>query len=373
MREDDVPRTLAARDLEAALRGGAVLAAGGGGWREHGRQLGEAALARGTPRLVHPDELPDDAVIATVAAIGAPGDQTAWEMRPDDYVRALLLLEEALGRPVDGLMIGQNGMSSTINGWYPGVLLGRAVVDAAGDIRAHPTGDMGSLGLHADPAPTVQTAVGGNRAEGRYMEVVLRGATARISPVLRAAAHHSGGFIASCRNPVEVNRVRSHGAAGAISVALAIGDAILGAEPRGAEAVIAAICDVTGGRILARGPARAALRYTTEAYDIGTVTVGAGDAAVTVHLMNEYLAVTDASGARLATFPDLLTTLSLGTGAPVSAGRVKDGEELAVLHAPVGAASGGRLPLASALCDPTLYPAAEAAIGLPIVPFLPAA
>lgn len=365
-------RTLAARDLEAALRGGSVLAAGGGGWLEHGRLLGETALAYGAPQLVHPDELPDDAVVATVAAIGAPGDQTAWEMRPEDYVRALLLLEEALGRPVDGLMIGQNGMSSTVNGWYPGVKLGRAVVDAVGDIRAHPTGDMGSLGQHADPAPTIQTAAGGNRAEGRYIEAVLRGPTARISPVLRAAGHQSGGFIASCRNPVGVRRIRTHGAAGGISVALALGEAILAAEARGAEAVLAAICEATGGRILARGPARASLRYTAEAFDIGTVTVGEGSAAVTVHLMNEYIAATGASGARLATFPDLLTTLSAETGAPVSAGRVRDGSELAVLHAPVGAASGGRLPLAPALRDPTLYPAVEEALGLAIVPYLPA-
>ena len=43
--------------------------------------------------------------------------------------------------------------------------MGCKVVDAVGDMRAHPTGDMGSIGLAGSPEPMIQTAVGGNRAE----------------------------------------------------------------------------------------------------------------------------------------------------------------------------------------------------------------
>ena len=55
-------------------------------------------------------------------------------------------------------------MSSTLNAWLPAVALGAKVVDAVGDLRAHPTGDMGSLGLANWPEPMIQTAAGGNRA-----------------------------------------------------------------------------------------------------------------------------------------------------------------------------------------------------------------
>ena len=112
-------RILVARDVEAAVKGGAVFAAGGGGFAEHGRMLGTAAVNAGTPELVSMDEVPDDAFIATAAAIGAPAGTTRWQMLGVDYVKAVELAQRELGAPIYGLMIGQNGKSSTLNGWLP--------------------------------------------------------------------------------------------------------------------------------------------------------------------------------------------------------------------------------------------------------------
>ena len=144
-------RILTMQDVEAAVRGGSVFACGGGGWAEHGRELGSLAVTIGRPELVSMDEVPDDAWIATAAAIGAPGGLTDWQMLGIDYVKAAERLQDALGERLYGLIIGQNGMSSTLNGWLPSAVLGTKVVDAVGDIRAHPTGDMGSLGLAGSP------------------------------------------------------------------------------------------------------------------------------------------------------------------------------------------------------------------------------
>ncbi len=170
-------RILTEKDVEAAVKGGSVYAAGGGGWADHGRMLGYAAVSIGKPELVSVDELDADDWVATAAAIGAPASTTPWEMRGVDYVKAVQLLQEALGEKLSGLIIGQNGKSSTLNGWLPSAILGTKVVDAVGDIRAHPTGDMGSIGLAGSPEPMIQTAVGGNRDENRYIELVVRGAT----------------------------------------------------------------------------------------------------------------------------------------------------------------------------------------------------
>ena len=191
-------RILGMQDVEAAIRGGSVFAAGGGGWAEHGRMLGTAAVSIGQPELVAMDEVPDDAWIATAAAIGAPAGTTQWQMLGVDYVKAVEMLQDALGAPVYGLMIGQNGMSSTMNAWLPSALLGTKVIDAVGDIRAHPTGDMGSIGMAGSPEATIQVAVA-VIGQQFYSELVVRGATA-ISPILREAADMSSGFIASCRN-----------------------------------------------------------------------------------------------------------------------------------------------------------------------------
>lgn len=354
-------RILTERDIESAVRGGSVYAAGGGGWADHGRMLGAAALRLGKPELVAIDELDPDAIIATAAAIGAPAGTTAWEMQGIDYVKAAKLLAEALGQPIAGFMVGQNGRSSTLNGWLPAVALGAKVVDAVGDIRAHPTGDMGSIGLAGSPEPTIQTAVGGNRAENRYIELVVRGATAKVSPILRTASDMSGGFIASCRAPVKASYVATHAALGGISLALTLGEAIIAAEPNGGTAVIDAVCRTAGGAILAAGVVTAkSVIYTKEAFDIGTITVGAGAQAATLHVMNEYMAVEDADGRRLATFPDVITTLD-ASGEPLSVGQVTVGMQVAVLHVPKSV-----IPLGAGVLDASVYPPVERAMGIEI-------
>ncbi len=354
-------RILVEKDVEAAVKGGSVYAAGGGGWADHGRMLGYAAVNVGKPELVSVEELGDSDWIATAAAIGAPASTTPWEMQGIDYVKAVQLLQEALGEKLSGLIIGQNGKSSTLNGWLPSAILGTKVVDAVGDIRAHPTGDMGSIGMAGSPEQMIQTAVGGNRAENRYIELVVKGATAKISPVLRAAADQSGGFIASCRNPLRASYVRKNAALGGISMALKLGEAIIEAEKRGGSAIIDAICKTTGGHILAEGTiTKKDVVYTKEAFDIGTITVGAGEKAVTLHVMNEYMAVDDASGTRIATFPAVITTLS-EEGEPLSVGQLKGGMHVFILHVPKGI-----IPLSASVLDPTVYPPVEKAMGIEI-------
>jgi DUF917 family protein len=357
-------RILGLQDVEAAIRGGSVFAAGGGGWVDHGRMLGTTAVTVGQPEMVSIDEVPDDAYIATAAAIGAPAGTTQWQMLGVDYVKAVEMMQEALGAPIFGLMIGQNGMSSTMNAWLPSAVLGTKVVDAVGDIRAHPTGDMGSIGMAGSPEQTIQVAVGGHRASGSYIELVVQGATAKISPILRKAADMSGGFIASCRNPVRASYVRKNAALGGISKALELGRSIMAAEPQGGRAVIDAVCKTTSGTILGTGTVtRKAVTYTEAAFDIGTISIRCAGRDLVLHVMNEYIAVADGDGKRLATFPDVITTLGVD-GRPVSVGHIKEGVELSVFHI-----DKSHLPLSSSVKDPAVYPVVEAALGIPITPY----
>jgi len=352
-------RILTARDIEAAVKGGAVFAAGGGGFADHGRMLGTAAVNAGHPELVTMDEIPDDAFIATAAAIGAPAGTTQWQMLGVDYVKAVELVQRELGAPIYGLMIGQNGKSSTLNGWLPSAVLGTKVVDAVGDLRAHPTGDMGSIGLANSPEPMIQSAVGGNRANNSYIELVVRGATAKVSPILRRAADMSGGFIASCRNPVRASYVKKHAALGGISLALALGEAIIAAEPKGGSAVIDAICRQMQGEIIGRGKVwRKAVHYTSDAFDIGTIHIGAGSGERVLHVMNEYMAVEDTAKKRLASYPDVIATLD-PNGVPVSVGEIEQDVELIVLRIAKDV-----IPLSSSVTDPSVYGVCEKALGI---------
>jgi hypothetical protein len=357
-------RVLTEKDVEPAVKGGSVYAAGGGGWADHGRMLGYAAVSIGKPELVDIEELEPRDWVATSAAIGAPASTTAWEMQGRDYVKAVELLQEALGEPLAGLMIGQNGKSSTLNAWLPGAILGTKVVDAVGDIRAHPTGDMGSIGMASSPDQSIQTAVGGNRSENRYIELVTRGATAKISPILRTASDMSGGFIASCRNPVRAKYVRRNAALGGISLALELGEAIIKAEAKGGSAVIDAIVKTTGGSILAKGTVtQKDLVYTKEAFDVGRFVLNEGDKAITIHTMNEYMAVDDAGGTRLATFPDVITTLD-ASGTPLSAGQLRVGMFIFILHV-----SKKIIPLSTSVIEPAVFPPVEKALGIDLATY----
>ena len=357
-------RILGMDDVEAAIRGGSVFAAGGGGWADHGRMLGTAAVLAGQPELMTMDEVPDDAWIATAAAIGAPAGTTEWQMLGVDYVKAVQMMQDALGAPVYGLMIGQNGMSSTMNAWLPSAMLGTKVIDAVGDIRAHPTGDMGSIGMAGSPEATIQVAVGGHRVSNSYIELVVRGATAKISPVLRKASDMSGGFIASCRNPVRASYVKKNAALGGISRALELGRAIMAAEGRGATAILDAICHTTSGTIVGKGKVtRKAVNYTEAAFDIGTITIRDGSRDLVLHVMNEYMAIEDGQGARLATFPDVITTFD-ADGRPISVGHIREGMELSVFHI-----AKAHLPLSASVKDPSVYPVCEEALGIPIADY----
>jgi DUF917 family protein len=142
-------------------------------------------------------------------------------------------------------------------------------------------------------------------------------------------------------------------------MALALGEAIIAAEARGGSAIIDAICKTTGGHILAEGEITAKdVVYTKEAFDIGTVTLGRGDTASTLHVMNEYMAVDDAGGTRLATFPAVITTLS-PEGEPLSVGQLQVGMRIHVLHVPMSI-----IPPSASVLDPSVYPPVEKAMGI---------
>ncbi|MGI8715613.1 MAG: DUF917 domain-containing protein [Solirubrobacteraceae bacterium] len=352
-------RELDLNAVHAAVAGGSVLAAGGGGWVDHGLLVGTTAVQYGTPRLVTLEELDPDAMLATVSAIGAPA-AVGWEMRPGDYVRALELLMDAVDDPIIGTVTAQNGSSTTCNGWVASAVLGTLVIDAAGDGRAHPTGKMGSFGLASDDDyETVQAVAGGNRAEHRYLEVVTRGTVRHTANVLRTASDQSGGFISCARNPLPASFVAAHAAVGAISFALSLGEAILAAQADGPQRMIDATAEHLGASIIATGTVRGRVLRTENAFDIGTILVE----ELELGFVNEYLTA-ESAGERLGTFPDVLTTLSTQTGRIISIANLREGDEVAVLHVPKA-----NVPLGDGVLEPSVYPEVEAMLGKPLAQY----
>ncbi|MGH9291450.1 MAG: DUF917 domain-containing protein [Acidimicrobiales bacterium] len=318
-------RELSHEDALDAVFGGSILACGGGGWVEHGMMMGELATRIGHPSLCSVDELDPGALVVTVTAIGAPASPN-WEIRPLDYVRALQLVAAELDRPVAAVMTAQNGSSTTLNGWIQSAVLGVKVLDAAGDVRAHPTGKLGGLGLtDREGYETVQAVAGGNRALCGGVEIVARGQVVTTSDVLRDVCVRAGGFIAAARNPIDLAYVKENAAIGAVSYALSLGSALRQATSD-AESVMAAASAVTGGRVVASGAAAVVEPLRTEGgFDHGAL--GVGDCVL--HYLNEYMTV-DRGAERIATYPDVIATLSLETGRPVSIAQMSEGREVAI-------------------------------------------
>jgi len=338
-------RELTEQDARYAVLGGGVLACGGGGWKHHGELMGRMATSLSRPVLAGVDELPADAWVATVTAIGAPAAAN-WEIRPVDYVHALEALIEAADVPIAAVMTAQNGYSTTLNGWIQSAVLGVKVLDAAGDVRAHPTGKLGSLGLGERAGyRSTQVVSGGNRELHGHFLSVNRGDVNTCDDVLRDISVRTGGFIAAARNPVELSWVRDHAAKGAISLALDLGQdmADAGAGDDGAGAgVVEAVIARLGARRLDAGPLSHAEELVTHGgWDHGTFRIGDH----TVPYLNEYMAV-EADGQRVATYPDTIAILDASTGEAVAVKDARAGQEVVLI-----VADAGSLPVSSSAID----------------------
>jgi DUF917 family protein len=98
---------------------------------------------------------------------------------------------------------------------------------------------------------------------------------------------------------------------------------------------------------------------TEHAFDIGMIAVG----ELELGFVNEYLTA-EAGGERIATFPDVLTTLSTATGRIVSIADIREGDEVAVLHVPKA-----NVPLGDGVKEPSVYPEVEAMLGKPLADY----
>ena len=108
---------------------------------------------------------------------------------------------------------------------------------------------------------------------------------------------------------------------------------------------------------------RKSVVYTDAAFDIGTITVRCGARDLVLHVMNEYMAIGDGDGRRLATFPDVITTLG-PDGRPVSVGKLREGDEVSIFHI-----AKAQLPLSASVKDPSVYPVCETALGIEIAKY----
>ena len=203
-------------------------------------------------------------------------------------------------------------------------------LDALCNGRAHPTGTMGSMGLHRDPSyVSRQSAAGGNPEKGLYLELHTSGRLDAVSPIIRAAADRAGGLVAVARNPVKASYVKKYGAPGALKQAITLGQRMTAAAPKGGEAVAKAAVDFLGGTIVLESEVSSIELETKGGFDSGRILFG--DFETT--FWNEYMTL-EKGTSRLATFPDLIMTLYSNTGMPVTTAELRKGDRVFLIQVP---------------------------------------
>jgi DUF917 family protein len=314
---------------EAAVYGGAVLGGGGGGNIPAGLYRARLAVQWGSPVLMSIDEFDDDAILVTASVVGAPAAKARF-IRPKDHIKSLELLLEARPQALAGIIANENGASSGINGWLQAAAMDLPMVDAPCNGRAHPTGLMGAMGINRIQGyRSIQTAAGGNPATGRYLEVVAEGRIEATANLIRYASVQAGGMVAVARDPLDVGYLRKYAAPGATGQAIRLGEQIINAREKDAQAVMDAIVSTLNGEIACRGKITRVNLETVGGYDIGRVAIE-GDKHAEVSFWNEFMTL-EWDGGRRATFPDLISLLSLETGLPVTSAEVRESQEVGVL------------------------------------------
>ncbi len=349
--------------VEAAVLGGAVLGGGGGGWIEEGREVGRLALERGFSEILSIDEFPEDALLLTVSAVGAPSagrDVVA----ADDYVRAVELFIEKSRLKIDGLISSEIGATGVVNGWLQSAALGIPVVDAPCNGRAHPLALMGSMGLGREAGfVSLQAAVGGTGEGGSRVETFLKGTIGEVSKLIREASIQAGGMVAVARNPVSARYVKRNGALGAIDMAVHIGSMMMASADVLPEAAVKRALAGLGGDFVLRGLIEKVDLRTAGGLDIGLVRISAEGRSAEISFWNEYMTL-DINGTRLATFPDLIMTFDAGGTNPLVSAEIEEGKEVYVIAIPAE-----KLILGAGMRDPDLLRRVEKAIGKDIIKF----
>jgi len=341
--------------VESAVFGGAVLGGGGGGWIEEGLQIGRLALELGEPELRTIDEFADDDTFVTVSLVGAPGAKDKY-LKPIHYARSLEMLARGLGKPISAIHTNENGAGTTVNGWLQSVMTGIPLVDFACNGRAHPTGTMGALNLtEVEDYVSHQTAIGGKG--DNYLEFSVSGSLGKAASMVRKASVEAGGLVAVARNPVTAAYAKQNGAPGAITQAIEVGEALLGAK---GEAAIAAVVDKLGGKVVAVGEVSDFEIETTGGFDVGNVLIDGFE----MTFWNEYMTL-EKGGERYATFPDLIMTLDAKTARPVVTAALEKGQQLAVIVVPKA-----KLLLSSTMSNKSLMQPVEDIIKKPILDYL---
>lgn len=317
------------QSLRSLAMGAAVLSAGGGSFPYLEYLSAREALGRQSVPLLDMHVLPDDALVAPVAMVGAPLPLLERFVDPAHFVHPVRALEKYLGKTADVIMGYEIGST---NGMVPVIVAASTklpLLDADTFGRSWPQANMTSFALAGVPmTPLVLSDIRSNDViitgtiDGDWTERILRAVTTTF------------GSVASICGACDGATVKRHGIAGTYSRALRLGTSILTAQSKHLD-VITRVLEIEGGILLARGKIIDVERTVTQAFVRGEARIAPVDGGPIVSLLfqNEY-SVVKIAGRPQCTVPDLICVFDTVRGEPLGTEALRYGQQVALLGLP---------------------------------------
>lgn len=326
-------RSMTSDDLATLSVGASFLGAGGGGDPYIGTLMARQALDdKGSVTVVDLPEVPDDAMCAMSAVMGAPTVLVEKLPGGNEQIAALAALERHLGREITHVMCAEiGGLNSTLP-IVTAAQLGKPLIDCDAMGRAFPEIQMSTPTLYGIGASPIALADDkGNRVlieavDNHWTERLARSATIDMG----AAA-----FIALFAQTGE--EVKRSMIGGSLTRAQSIGSAILEARRVKADPIEAAR-RASGGYTLFQGKIVDVERRTQAGFARGAVLIEGTETdagtSLEIGFQNENLKAELAGGHTIATVPDLIVILETETGTPVTTEELRYGFRVTVLGVP---------------------------------------
>lgn len=351
-------------DLERLAIGAGILGTGGGGNPYLGKLHAQSLLDSGaTIQIVHPDDVPDDALVCSVGFMGAPVVSVERIKRGDEPLMALRALEKHIGRSFTHLVPGEIGGANSTAPMVVAAQTGLPLIDGDGMGRAFPELQMDTFmiyGVAAAPGaiadPRGHIAIFDGFADANILERYARSVTIGMGG--------SAGYAFPVMTGTELKQTV---VPGTITLAIEVGEAVLMARESHRDPVDAVLA-VTGGERLFTGKISDVERRLVGGFARGVLKLDGVDRdagrSLSIDFQNENLIATTGEGTVLAIVPDLICIVDLDTAEPITTELLRYGLRVVVLGipAPVEIKS-----------DRALEVVGPAAFGYPDIPFVPMA
>jgi len=325
-------RKLDVQSIEDIALGAPVLGTGGGGDPYIGKLMAIDAVSEcGPVTLLEPSEVPDDALVIPTALMGAPTVAIEKIPRGDEAIGTLRALEKRLGAKAFATMsVEAGGLNSTIP-LGVAARLGLPVIDADGMGRAFPEIQMFTFHLHGITATPM--AMADEKGNAILLETITDQWTERIARAITVAM---GGVAIVSLYPSFGRQLKEAAVPNSITMAERIGRLLRETKMRKQDPVQELLTLVRGHRLF-KGKIVDVMRRTIAGFARGEATLEGVDeyagGKFTIQFQNENL-VAIKDGRILVSVPDLITTLEIETGLPITTETLRYGSRVVVIGMP---------------------------------------